>query len=232
MAKSKHITAADLEKLHKPGCLTRHQKRANGNPCSHQWQAGVKAREHPELYEVAEFPKWSPGIATNFGHFRRPYWHNAHHIIPNGSLKNAIAAQKKDAPGGLVNLIKQGLLKAEYNLNDKVNMVILPMTAYHARKLGLPRHLKGDKNETRSHPAYSKQAETKLEPIMDEYASAAADAIDEAKGKHESPDANLTKRQLEELSENLFNMICIAGSDPENLGKSLSQLSDMIFSFL
>jgi hypothetical protein len=231
MGDSKHVTARDLRKLHKPGCLTRHQKRANGNPCSHQWQAKQKALDHPQLYEVAEFPKWSTTVPRNFEFYLRPYEHNAHHIIPNGALKTSIVtAGKKRA--GLTNLIKQGLLEAKYNLNDKVNMILLPMKAYHARKLGLPRHLKGDKNETRSHPVYSKQAETKLAPIMDDYAAKAAAALDKTKGKHVNPKATLTKAQLEDLSDSLFSMICIAGSEPDNLGKSLSELSDMIFSFL
>jgi hypothetical protein len=226
MAKPKHITAADLRKLHKPGCLTRHQKRANGNPCSHQWQAGEKARAHPKLYEVADHPKWSPKIASNFEYFRDPYWHNAHHIIPSGSLKNAIAAQK-GAPG-LVNMIKQGLLEAKYNLNDQVNMVILPMQAYHSRALGLPKHLKG---KARSHRNYSDDAEERLRPIMDEYAIKAKDAIDKAKRKHQSPNATLSKKQLEELSESIFTMICIVARDPDTRGKSLAELSDIIFSF-
>jgi hypothetical protein len=237
MAGSKHVTAADLRKLHQPpegaggkGCLTRHQGRAKGNKCSHQWQAGVKARSHWRVYEIPDRPEWSVLSEGNFEHFKVPYWHNAHHIIPNGALKAAIAKVGKET-AGMTNLIKQGLLKATYNLNDKINMVILPMQRYHARKVGLPRHLRGDRDETRSHPAYSDQAESKLAPIMDGFKSIAADALKAVEGTHDKPDAVLSKAQLEELSSTLYANIRAAGKVAANLGKSLSQLSSQIFNF-
>src|SRR5258708_1967786 len=91
--------------------------------------------------------EWNLGKGRNFNHYTEPYWHNAHHIIPNGTLSAAIAEaaeSAKEKAAELLNLIKAGLLKAEYNLNDKVNMIILPMQKNVDHSLSLPRHLKGD----------------------------------------------------------------------------------------
>lgn len=235
---AKHVTAADLRNLHQPpegaggkGCLTRHQGRAEGNKCSHQWQAVVKARSHWRVYEVPGKPELSVLKAGNFGHFKRPYWHNAHHIIPNGALKAAIAEAGKDAKG-IVNLIKQGLLKAEYNLNDKINMVILPMESKYGVLLRLPRHLKGDevgpgeKGEFFSHEAYSDEAESSLEPIMDDFRQKADDAQSSA-APHDKPDVTLSKKRLENLSQRIYDAIRSAGKDKP--GESLSALAAKIF---
>src|SRR4029077_14379280 len=131
MAGSKHVTEEELEKLHQPpegagskGCLAGgHQGRKDDHKCSHQWQAVVKARSHWKVYEVKGKPQWSARIRSNFSHFKKPYWHNAHHIIPSGAFRNAIVTAGK-SKSGLANVIKQGLLRATYNQNGKINMVI------------------------------------------------------------------------------------------------------------
>lgn len=235
----KHVTKADLEKLHQPpegaggkGCLTRHQRREEGHKCSHQWQAGVKARSHWKVYVVKGHPNLNPLAPDAFTHFKNPYWHNAHHIIPNGSLKTAIADAGKGT-AGMTNLIKQGLLKAQYNLNDKINMVILPMQMEFGVLLRLPRHLKGDqvgpgeKSEMFSHAAYSDEAEEKLRPIMDQYKAIAADAMKDAEKEHKKPDATFSKQALETLSDTLYKAIKSAGK--EEPGQALSNLTDLIF---
>ena len=237
--KSKHVTAADLRKLHQPpeggggkGCLSRHQRRAEDNKCSHQWQAGLKADSDPTVYNVPGRPRWHLGYGRNFKHFKRPYWHNAHHIIPNGALKTAIATAGKST-AGMTNLIKQGLLKAEYNLNDKINMIILPMEMRHGVILKLPRHLKGDevgpneKQEFFSHEAYSDEAEISLGQIMKTFKAEAAKAMKAVEGTHEKPDATLSKQELEALSERLYNAIKSAGL--VRPGAALSNCTDLIF---
>ena len=109
-------------------------------------QQAASGRYFPRGYGILRNrPKcgdWDPG-GQNFEHFIRPYWHNAHHIVPNRALDNAIqVAGEEDAR--IPNLIKAGLLKADYNLNDELNMIILPMERLIAATLGLPRHLKRD----------------------------------------------------------------------------------------
>ena len=84
--------------------------------------------------------EWDLGKGQNFDHFAKPYWHNAHHIVPNRALASAITDAASDAKDSrLINLIKAGLMKAKYNLNDKINMVILPMERIVAAALALPR---------------------------------------------------------------------------------------------
>jgi hypothetical protein len=268
MANNNHVSEADLEKLHKQGaCLTRHQKRAKGNKCSHQWQAKEQAEAHPSVYNYpsyytlcdnipggifltalrSNFPpgygeewlgsywknkpthsgkEWDLGKDDNFNHFAKPYWHNAHHIVPNRALASAIndaASQAKNAE--LINLIKAGLLKAEYNLNDKINMVILPMERIVAAALALPRHLKRDevgpdeKKEFRSHADYSKRIENKLVGVMRNYKETLAKALD---SDHQGPPDDISKEQLEELSESTYDAIIKAGGYIG--GKALSQL--------
>jgi hypothetical protein len=237
---AKHITKADLEKLHQPkggaggkGCLTRHQGRDTGNMCSHQWQAKVKAEGDPHVYD--KVATWAVSEPGNYDHFMRPFWHNAHHIVPNGTLNTSIAEAGKDA-AGLRNLIKQGLLKASYNLNDKINMIILPQESWVGIALGLPRHLKGDevgpneKAEMFSHADYSEMAETKLKPIMDDYKKACKDAMDKAKGKHEAPDATLSKKAIEDLSDQLYEAIKSAGKLAP--GQALATLANVIGSLV
>jgi hypothetical protein len=268
MADNNHVTDEALEKLHKQGaCLTRHEKRATGNKCSHQWQAKIQAEAHPSVYNYpayytlcerapggifltalrSNFPpdygqqwlggfwkdkpthsgkEWDLGKGANFDHFAKPYWHNAHHIIPNRALAAAIddsASQAKDAR--LTNLIKAGLLKAEYNLNDQINMVILPMERIVAAALALPRHLKRDevgpdeKKEFRSHADYSKKIENKLTGIMRSYAETLAKALEP---DHQGPPDDISKEQLEELSQSTYDAIIAAGGYIG--GKALSQL--------
>ncbi len=240
-SKSKHALPAELEYLHQDrsggggkGCLTRHQRRETGHHCSHQWQAGVKANSMPwkRKYSPPGRPEIAPGYQVagapaNFEHFKYPYWHNAHHIVPNGTLNTAIAKTGPD----LCNLIKQGLLKAEYNLNDKVNMVILPMERKWGVILGLPRHLKRDEDggnspgEFFSHADYSNEVELALVDIIASYKQIAADAKNAAK-EHEMPDPKLSKKQLETLSARIHNNIMM----PHRViaGESLSAIVKLI----
>ena len=89
--------------------------------------------------------QWDLGFAQNFQHYLKPYWHNAHHIIPNSTLSKAILDSVKDDDDGaeLAMMIKGGLLMGTYNLNDQINMVILPMDKQVGDVLNLPRHLRG-----------------------------------------------------------------------------------------
>lgn len=183
----------------------------------------------PEGYgERRKIPKpgeWDPGPGDhgNFEHFLRPWWHNAHHIVPNGSLNTAIVdAAKSDAR--LDNLIRAGLLAAEYNLNDKVNMINLPMESVIGKTYGLPRHLRGDevpddvKAEFFSHTDYNKCIEGRLKSIMNDYKAALADALKD----HPPSPQKLSKDKLVKLSEDTRKMIFTAGT--YNGGMAISDI--------
>ena len=71
----------------------------------------------------------------------KPYWHEAHHIVPNGELRDSINAVGKGKQSGIYRaVIRLGLLEEKYNLNHKPNMIILPMDGNVAKHVGLPRH--------------------------------------------------------------------------------------------
>ena len=166
---------------------------------------------------------WDPGKSGNFTHFIKPYWHNAHHIIPNRALSTAIGkAGAQDAR--IPNLIKSGLLKAGYNLNDMVNMIILPMERRIAATLGLPRHLKRDeggpgKPEFRSHSDYSARVEGRLESIVDGYKKTVARGL---KKKHPKPPNALSKKKLLDESQDVHDEIVSQGPSME--GAALDEL--------
>lgn len=266
MSSSGHITPKDLEDLHQPkegaggkGCLTRHQSRQEDHKCSHQWQAYLKAEEHPTMYNYPSYAKlcgegrfvtgariskkrnfwppsyamehtfdeqgnwipykkrpkpkqWDIGVENNFKHYLKPYWHNAHHIIPNSTLSKAIdAALKDEEDPSLGDMIRGGLLKGEYNLNDKVNMIILPMDKAVGDAMNLPRHIMGheagpnEKAQYWDHPDYSRLVQLGLRPVMVGYKQAIKDAIKDK--HHEKIPTKLAKEQLEEASDAVFQVI-------------------------
>src|SRR5262249_10791095 len=90
----------------------------------------------------------------------------------------------------ITDFIAQGLLKATYNLNDKKNLIILPMDRAVAAALGLPRHLLGDESEVgeellgerrvADHPDYSRRVRMMLRPVMNQYRSIVMQKLSQA----------------------------------------------------
>lgn len=133
-----------------------------------------------------------------------PYWHNAHHVVPNSELRKAIlkVGEDMEAPVTTAYLVRQGLLTKKYNLNSKKNMIILPMDRTVGKTLQLPVHLKSP--TARSHGAYSKNVGTQLKTIFT--------PVQAALERHkEPPDYKDCKDELEHLSEHLHSQIIAAG---------------------
>ncbi|RKG84532.1 AHH domain-containing protein [Corallococcus terminator] len=172
--------------------------------------------------------QWDVSLPRNFTEsFTRPYWHNGHHIIARSVLLDELAAAGKEDVR-VTDMIVQGLLKASYNLNDKPNMIILPMDRTVARALGLPRHLLGDEMEiheefqgrrTADHPDYSRRVRFMIRPVINQYKRLAKQKLDEA---HPEPPDALAKEQLVRISETVYRAITTAGSFMK--GKSLDEL--------
>lgn len=165
--------------------------------------------------------QWDVGVGRNFQHYLKPYWHNAHHIIPNSTLSKAIdeSVKNEEEAGKLALMIKGGLLKGTYNLNDQVNMVILPMDKAVGDAMNLPRHIKGheagpnEKAEYWNHPDYNRLVQLGLRPVMITYLSAIKKAL--AQGKdHDKIPTKLAKKELEEASDAVFQAI----KDPAEWG--------------
>ena len=172
--------------------------------------------------------EWNVDKNGNFDHFTKPYWHNAHHIVPNGALKDSINKAGK-SESKLPNLIRQGLLRAQYNLNDKVNMVILPQGRNEAFALGLPRHLKGDENgpnekpEFFSHKDYSDRVEQKLDTAMQNYKKMFRDYL---KQDHPPLPNKLAKKKIEKISKDIFKEI--KNLSKKYAGEALSQIPTLV----
>ena len=169
----------------------------------------------------------------NFSQELWPYWNNAHHLIPKGTLKAKILEQK-DAR--VSELIQKSLLTVQYNINHKPNMLLMPQDKRVADILGLPRHIQlRDKDAPgvaaicANHPIYNKltcEIDRGLNSIVASYAKTCKGAITRVKGTHKKPKANLNKERLIRLSRRLLTMILgaeTAGAVSD--GQSLDQLA-------
>lgn len=92
------------------------------------------------LQGVPREGEWNVKAGNFYESSNKPYYHEAHHMVPQGSLSGAIGYQAYKHPGR-IHTLRQGLLMASYNLHDPVNMKILPMDPLVADKLELPVHL-------------------------------------------------------------------------------------------
>jgi hypothetical protein len=147
--------------------------------------------------------EWDVGRGRNFKHYLVPYWHNAHHLIPNRTLSGAIDQACADDPSGRVAyLIRAGLLLGEYNLNDKTNMMILPMGAAVSESLRLPRHLNGGEGGPREffgHPDYDTRVRSLITPVIDRYKA----LVKKRQEDHPKPPDKLSKDSLVSISETI-----------------------------
>ena len=134
-----------------------------------------------------------------------PYWHEAHHIVPHGELRDSIAGVGPGPLGAVyTNLIRGGLLKEEYNLNHKGNMIILPLDDTVAKALGLPRHRQTPGH--RSHKAYSAHVRGRLDEVFG--------AIREQEDEHAKlPAYKACRQQIENISRTMRSDIKKAGGE-------------------
>jgi len=142
----------------------------------------------------------------NFTQDTWPYWNNAHHIIPKGLFNQTISEQPTPVP----NVMRKALLMAQYNINHKINMFMLPQDKEVARILGLARHIQlkhaneGVAEICTDHPVYNRVVESLLNSIIKGYKAICDGAKPEG---HKIPNASLDKKRLESLSEQLMNQI-------------------------
>jgi A nuclease family of the HNH/ENDO VII superfamily with conserved AHH len=207
-------------------CLNRHQGRAE-NSCSHQWQGFKRAKADPSPYNWPKYQGMGAGTQVFFqgktryvaapgqgdwdvtaGNFDTscnvPYFHEAHHIVPNSTLAKAIEGAV--VTQAHVYRVRGGLLDAGYNLNYKKNMILLPLDKAVAARLELPRHRRIDKF---SHTTYSNYVEEWLTKQLLQIAQALdLDA-------HADPDLKSFKEFLDQVQMHLYAHILIAGEEVE-----------------
>ncbi|MFY2560375.1 AHH domain-containing protein [Corallococcus terminator] len=163
-SEQRHLDDLDIGKYHfsqgGKSCLNRHVgKYSVGDACSHRWHARAMGltlmkkelgRKEQNLYQWPADARRQPPHGTSWdldgANFTDsasvPYSFEAHHVVPTNELMNAINSVGKTSPMKLeiVTLVRKGLMEEEYNLNDKVNMLILPMERDESFALALPKH--------------------------------------------------------------------------------------------
>ncbi|NVJ23730.1 AHH domain-containing protein [Myxococcus sp. AM011] len=152
---------------------------------------------------------------ANFTKWTWPYWNNAHHMIPKGTFHATIdAIEDSDCR----DLVRVGLLRAEYNVNHHINIILLPMDQEVGRVMELPRHLIRDDDYTGveigskhfNHGAYNQNVRNRLENIIDSFKA----TIERARPKDCDawPLIKLSKLRLEALSKHCYAEIIKFGT--------------------
>ena len=118
----------------------------------------------------------------NFTRGKWPYWNNAHHLIPKGEIGNVIMNEGSEVGS----LMEAGLLTAKYNINHKVNMLLMPMDKEVGTILNMPRHIQnkdgdapGLASHCTSHPVYDelvREMNDGLKSIVADYREIIEDA--------------------------------------------------------
>lgn len=163
----------------------------------------------PEGYKLLlQAPKagdWDVGVGRNFKwDSRTPYLHNSHHIVTNSMLRDAIQKSEKKFSGFAL-VVRKGLARADYNLNHRDNVVILPMDSKVSGVLNLPRHLITPLH--RNHFAYSKYVAAELKTIMQTYEGQLSDYLENKDKDHLKMSHQLSKAAIEALSKQLYGLI-------------------------
>lgn len=229
---SKHTWEGSyLIKKHKPGCVNRHiGYYAKSNPCSHRGQARKRAVANFTVYlwDEAQTDGADPWDPRTRGNYERsassPFPHEAHHVVAAAELSNAIkkASEGIEPEGKVLVMMRGGLLKEKYNVNNEHNMLILPMDLEATLRLGLPLHRKTPSH--RFHNTYSDYVESELVKKFGWLKNAAE--------KHEVPPYQETRESLEALAAEIHPKILDAGQklkDGDMSEYDLDSLSSRIF---
>jgi hypothetical protein len=169
---------------------------------------------------------------TNFKDCYNPYWHNSHHMIPKRLFNNMVdeTGTGEGANPDCPMIIRSCLLEAKYNINHKINMIILPQDKEVGEILKLPRHLilleEGDgedvdaelRKEMMSHMEYDNFVRHKLAEILKGFKKRVAGKTCESP----SPKPKLSKNQIEKVSSACFK--AILGFGATSGGQPLSDI--------
>lgn len=174
-----------------------------------QWGHFITSEKRPEPFgwDLTATTSYTSRKVKNFVSWSKcPYWHQAHHIIPNGVLNNCIADAANESIK-VHTLTRVCLLQAKYNLNHKKNVILLPMGKEVAAALGLPRHIAGIEGDASGkhymlcHPKYTNKVTSEVKKVIRGYAK----QIDTQ--EHETNNPELDKSKLENISVSIFNRL-------------------------
>lgn len=215
------------------------------NPAKHS-NSNLQYGPHIALPQAGDWQVFGPTRANmkdaagntippgaNFTKWTWPYWNNAHHMIPKGTFNGTIdAIDDLDCR----ELVRVGLLRAEYNVNHHINIILLPMDQEVARVMDLPRHLIRDEDFVRieigtkyfNHGAYNQNIRTRLEAIIDSFRA----AVDRVRPENCEawPIVKLSKKRLEVLSKHCYAEIVKFGT--QSPGSAISDMPPLSSSAL
>jgi len=131
-----------------------------------------------------------------------PYYHEAHHIIPDSILQTVIEEAIGDEGGSpeLVLVARNLLLEQSYNINHKLNMVLLPMNSHAARVLNLPIHRQP------GHPDHKMYRDYVKSRLVGDFYGVLKNAVD-----HKNQKPGDLKSKLESHSKTLYKQIVDGG---------------------
>ena len=254
-ATEKHIEGLEAYKEHSAhgtGCIMRCTSGyESGKAHSHRWNAAQRARgegripyNRYELYQrtqiyrskerleeigatdiAQDVGKRYGGKVEPFTTMDSPFCHNAHHIIPVGTLMKCILAAAGGAKPNAVrmeNLIVSGMLGEPYNVNDQPNMIVLPTEPDPADILGLPIHLEG----SRDHPVYSTKIKRFVNSTFNaKYKSLASQVAAESHDETKEHTAPAIRSDLETISNTMYEAIIALAMTRSRVGESLDSVS-------
>ncbi|RYZ41740.1 MAG: hypothetical protein EOO71_10815 [Myxococcaceae bacterium] len=223
-----------LAEDHEHGCVNRHiSAYTPSNRCSHRHQARLKAQQTPEKYTWPEDAPRQPDSPGEWdlegdGNFQTnastPFAHEAHHIVANAELMAAVidTGEGIEPKDRIPLIVRSGLMREGYNINNQTNMIILPMVRYAALALGLPLHRRTFSHF--HHATYSTYIKQELLSLFS-WIKKAADA-------HKVPDYENTREAVEQLSKNVRPQIVAAGEAMKAGNMDGDALEDIPHDFL
>jgi hypothetical protein len=130
-----------------------------------------------------------------------PYGNNPHHLLPDATLKDGILQVTKPAPQ-IKDMIVQGLLKEQFDLNLYENVMILPTADEDGGYMGLPSH-------PNNHNDMDKVILRKVLKVLKPY-DAVVDKAREKK-KHGTPSSKRIKARLIKIGKTIHAKIVSRG---------------------
>jgi hypothetical protein len=174
MADTQHVTALHTKPDHKQeeGCISSHE-RGFINPaiqypnCAYRMKGYQEIVGNPaKLQLYVKRPEWAfVGINYKFG--SKPFSNQYHHIMPSGALKDRLTNDELSI-----------LQASRYNINEGINLIILPCVDSDALELGLPVH-------AGYHKEYNDDCIRAINRMKRDISELTAD------GKHDITDANV-----------------------------------------
>lgn len=172
MADKDHVTDLWKKPDHgqEEGCISSHEYKywkPDHPNCAYRVKGRAEIAGNPAKMELYfKKPEWAFS-GQNYTVAKEPFPHQYHHIMPSGVLL-----------GELENEELTILQASRYNINEGINLIILPVIEKHAKKLMLPIH-------SGSHPKYNDDCKSMVYLLRSDMAALTADK------KHDITEANV-----------------------------------------